>query len=293
MNLQRTNTMKISGVDTGHGPTADCRGVRHGALQGGFPLLTRMGVLLLLLLVGAGLPAPEAGAAGTKESCVVCHSDPDFLVRNKKLYDYFRDFSLSTHSQEGVTCSDCHGGNPKAGDKEGAHKGTIMNPSDPRSPINYRNVPQTCAKCHDDVFESFRGSPHFKHLKAMDKDVQGPNCVTCHGSVNLTVLNVNTVRAACERCHNKQRKILPEVPDKAEAVLHDLLSVSRYYQFIATREAPEDIRAFFKKVDPIVKDLTLQWHTFDLESVEAKTRELLVLLKKKRSELRDKKPAKQ
>ncbi|MDH4249293.1 MAG: cytochrome c3 family protein [Deltaproteobacteria bacterium] len=247
---------------------------------------------LLLLLLTLGSPAPAFAAPAKGDSCETCHSDPDFLVRNKKLYDYYRDWALSTHSQEGVTCSDCHGGNPKTKTKEEAHKGTYMDPADPRSPINYRNVPLTCSKCHEDVFKSFQGSPHFKHLKAMDKDVQGPNCVTCHGSVNLTVLNVNTVRAACERCHNTQRKILPEVPDKAEAVLHDLLSVSRYYQFIVSRSEPQEVRAFFNKVDPIVEELTLQWHTFDLKSVQAKTRELLVLLKEKRSELRDQKQRK-
>jgi formate-dependent nitrite reductase cytochrome c552 subunit len=50
--------------------------------------------------------------AGVTNSCIECHGQPDLRVTEKKLYKYFREWELSIHAQEGVTCVDCHGGNP-------------------------------------------------------------------------------------------------------------------------------------------------------------------------------------
>ena len=46
---------------------------------------------LALTLLG-GVPANAESPAKGEDSCVACHRNPDFLVRNKKLYDYFRDW---------------------------------------------------------------------------------------------------------------------------------------------------------------------------------------------------------
>ena len=76
----------------------------------------RLGLVLTLL---AALPAGAQAPAKQKDSCVDCHRNPDFLVQNKKLYDYFRDWQLSIHRQHDVSCSDCHGGHPEIADKKG------------------------------------------------------------------------------------------------------------------------------------------------------------------------------
>jgi len=79
----------------------------------------------LVLTLLAALPAGAEAPATVKDSCVACHRNPDFLVQNKKLYDYFRDWQLSIHQQNDVSCSDCHGGNPEIADQQGAHGGEV------------------------------------------------------------------------------------------------------------------------------------------------------------------------
>lgn len=240
-----------------------------------------MAALCLVTLPAWGATPKKASA----NSCVDCHSDPNFLVQNKKLYEYFRNWRSSVHGQENVTCVDCHGGNPKAAGKEAAHGGQAMSAANPSSPISYQNVPQTCANCHKDIYESYRQSEHFKHLQDNPDAKQGPNCVTCHGSVSIAVLNVGTVRQACERCHNKETGNYPEIPEQAEDILSRFLSINRFYRYIATQGDPQEVRAIFKTLDPRIKQLNAHWHTFDLDKVGKETREVVDLLKDQREKI--------
>jgi len=234
------------------------------------------------LLVFGGGPASGAGA----NSCETCHANPDFMVTNKKLYDYFQEWNLSIHKQEGVTCDDCHGGDPRAADARTAH-GKGVKATDPSSGIYYKNVPETCGACHDEILSGFRKSNHFRHVakKKLD-DEQGPTCVTCHGSINSEVLNVNTVAAACARCHNEARHNHPENPEKARDALNRFLSIQRFYRYIGVHADADEARDFFRKIDPQIKHLSVTWHTFDLAEIDRATGEVLAELKAKRDEIR-------
>jgi nitrate/TMAO reductase-like tetraheme cytochrome c subunit len=254
------------------------------------PALLALGVLLAL---GTGAwaadPAPRATAKDTN-SCVDCHSDSRFLVQNKKLYEYYQGWKLSVHAAQGVTCAGCHGGDPRAATKAEAHAGAALKASDQSSATNYQNIPDTCARCHKEIFSRFQLSEHYAHLKPNKDNEQGPNCVTCHGSVNTTVLNVNTVRKTCEQCHNEKTENSPEIPAQAETVLNNFLSINRYYRFIAVRSSSEDAKAFFTMVDPIIKKLAADWHTFDIDRIEKETQELVEFLKVRRNDLINKPP---
>ncbi|HKI97102.1 MAG TPA: ammonia-forming cytochrome c nitrite reductase subunit c552 [bacterium] len=220
-----------------------------------------------------------------KSTCVDCHSDPKFLVQNKKLYDYYQAYKDSIHAQSGVTCSDCHGGNPKAATEAAAHGTEALSSANKASPINYRNIPATCAKCHKKIYQMYRQSAHFEHLKAAAPDEQGPNCVTCHGSLNVSVLTVNNVRTTCQQCHNEKTGNNPDIPAHAQAVLNNFLSIDRYYRFIARHSKPEDAKPFFDVVDPVIKQLTAEWHTFDIDSIDEKTHDLVQFMKVRRNDL--------
>ena len=247
---------------------------------------TIRGLCLAGMLVLVAWPVgAQAPARPQVDSCSACHSDSKFFVQNKKLYDYFQSWKDSIHKQEGVTCADCHGGNPKAKTKEAAHGNEALRSSDASSPINYRNIPATCAKCHRKIYEEYRESEHFKHLKAAAQDEQGPNCVTCHGSLNTTVLTVANVRKTCQQCHNKETDNSPEIPAQAEEVLNNFLSIHRYYRFIATRSTPEDAKSFFQFVDPVIKRLNAEWHTFDIDTIDEKTHDLVQFMKVRRNDL--------
>ena len=249
-----------------------------------------LGLLAAAAMLAAGPPARSADK--DLNSCVDCHKDTRFLVQNRKLYEYFRGWELSIHAAQGVTCVDCHGGNPRAATKAAAHAGATLKASERSSSTNYQNIPDTCARCHKDVASRFRLSEHYKHLKPNKDNEQGPNCVTCHGSVNTSVLNVITVRRTCEQCHNEKTGNSPEMPEQAETVLNNFLSISRYYRFIAVRSTPEESKAFFTMVDPMIKRLQAEWHTFDIDRIEQETKEVIDFLKVRRNELIKTRPTK-
>jgi len=245
---------------------------------------------LLLISLGLALPAFAAGDAAVADaqgSCIACHSNPDFLVTAKKLYDYYQDWEISVHRQEDVGCEDCHGGNSEARDQKGAHGSEVSGGLTAGSAVSFENIPSTCGNCHGDIYEGFRKSNHFGHIVKKKQEKQGPNCVTCHGSMNTTVLNVNTVKKACQRCHNEATANHPEIPEKASDILNRFLSIQRYHRYIGIRGDPAETQAFFAVMDERVRDLSVLWHTFDLPKIDKETRFVLDLLKTKRAEVRN------
>jgi nitrate/TMAO reductase-like tetraheme cytochrome c subunit len=248
------------------------------------PQTRRAFLLLALLLVVSVAPWARARAAANGDSCVGCHSDPSFLVTNKKLYDYFQKWRDSIHGQEEVTCVDCHGGNPDAVDKDAAHAGGL-DAANHKSAVNFRNIPNTCGTCHEEIYDGFRESEHFAHVEKKKDDGQGPTCVTCHGSINVAVLNVNTVEETCSRCHNEESENTPETPEKARALLNRFLSIHRYYRYITVRGDPAETEGFFDAVDARIHALSVTWHTFDLDEIEEKTEAVLESVRRKREEV--------
>jgi hypothetical protein len=236
------------------------------------------------------LAPPELAAAPLESSCEGCHRDPDFLVTNNQLYNYYQEWSGSVHQQEEVTCDDCHGGDARAEGKEAAHADGVR-ASDPASGIYFKNVPETCGTCHDEVLEGFSKSSHFEHVEKKQGDEQGPTCVTCHGSIDSAVLDVNTVAEACARCHNAESDNHPEHPEKARKVLSRFLSIQRFYRYITIRAEPEEARVFFSALDPMLQKLSVTWHTFDLDAIDAETEAVLALMKTKRDEIRTRRRA--
>jgi len=230
----------------------------------------------LLLLTLVAWESPRAQEA--KDSCVDCHSKASFLVTNKKLYDYFQRWGSSIHKQEGVTCVDCHGGDRQSSDKETAHGGDL-DAADAKSAVNFRNIPKTCGGCHEDIYRGFRESAHFEHLVSKGQEDQGPTCVTCHGSINVEVLNVNTVEETCRQCHNDETGNSPENAQEARALLNRFLSIHRYYRYITVRSDPAESKRFFDGVDAQLRDLSVSWHGFDLDEIGEKTEAVLHALR--------------
>lgn len=244
------------------------------------PLLL-LALLALLPVLGA---APQSVSA-EQDSCVWCHQRPELKVTNKKLFDYFQRWSLSVHAAEGVTCAECHGGNPETRQKAAAHGTKPIGAAEKTSPVNYRNIPQTCAQCHEAFFDQYRLSNHFRHLTGKDQE-QGPNCVTCHASVSTKVLNVNTVRATCELCHNQKTENHPDIPAQAERLLGDFLSIQRFSRYLSLKKRQFADRVALTDIEERSEKLFIEWHSFDLTAIERRTAELLTLLKQKRNEIR-------
>ena len=245
----------------------------------------KLGVVALSALLLFPLASwQNASAEEAKDSCVECHGEASFLVTNKKLYDYFQRWGSSVHKQEGVTCVDCHGGNSRSPDKEKAHGGDL-DAAKAKSAVNFRNIPKTCGGCHEDIYEGFRESAHFEHVVSQDQEDQGPTCVTCHGSINVAVLNVNTVEDTCRKCHNEETENSPENAEEARALLNRFLSIHRYYRYITKRGDPAETKRFFEEFDAQIHDLSVTWHTFDLDAIDEKTEAVLEGLRAKREEV--------
>lgn len=238
---------------------------------------------VILLAAVSSLAGVGATASAGEDACVACHKDPAFLVKNRKLYDYYQLWQVSVHAEAGITCTDCHGGNPKGKTKDAAHAGSSRHATSAVSAINFKNIPKTCADCHDDIYTSYKKSAHFKKLTAVTPEgVPGPNCVTCHGSVNATTLNVNTVEEVCAACHNDVTGNHPEIPSRAKYILGRFLAIDRFYRYISLKGDPQQTKSFFSLVDPRREGLASEWHTFDLDHVENETRVLLDALKTER-----------
>ena len=75
--------------------------------------------------------------------------------------------SLAHGNAKAASCVDCHGSHGASGALSGG------------SPVNLRNIPATCAKCHPAEAKDYGLSAHGAALRKGYPDA--PVCTTCHG----------------------------------------------------------------------------------------------------------------
>ncbi len=154
------------------------------------------------------LPTDDANAmtsaANLPHTCASCHQelhlkvDPD--LRMTDAYDrYMRGIhaeGIARGIEAAASCNDCHG----------MHD--LRKAADPLSRVNKMRVPETCSKCHNEVYLKYSRGIHGKALAAGITD--SPNCVDCHGEHQILDINdlnspVNASNLSdyvCSRCHN-------------------------------------------------------------------------------------------
>jgi archaellum component FlaC len=133
----------------------------------------------------------------------------------KDLSEPVRQWSRSVHKEIGITCSDCHGGNPAIKDER------AMEPKEGfKGSPSVKEIPAFCARCHSDIkmmrqfnirtdqFAEYKTSVHGRRL--LEKgDEKVATCVSCHGSHEIrkkndpasTVYHTN-VPETCGKCHS-------------------------------------------------------------------------------------------
>ena len=164
-----------------------------------------------LLLAGFVLAIAAFGQGQTKNSCLDCHSVlPDALgVTQEK-------FSQDIHSQKGLTCVSCHGGDPNSDDPDKA----MSRKAGWKGKIDRKQIPQLCGSCHSDPtymrqfnpslrtdqLDQYHTSVHGKHLAGGDTKVAV--CTDCHSVHDLrapadprSTVNPVNVANTCARCH--------------------------------------------------------------------------------------------
>jgi hypothetical protein len=103
--------------------------------------------------------------------------------------------------------------------------------------------------------------------------------------MSVAVLNAYTVKETCRECHNEETQNRPESAEEFAVLLRRSLSIQRHYHYIAARGDPAATKPFLENIDAHLHDLTLTWHTFDLEAMAKKTKAVLGQLRAKREEV--------
>lgn len=149
--------------------------------------------------------------AQKKDSCVDCHKDMQGPLGDPVVLS-----QGDIHQTRGLSCSDCHGGDPSKDDPGGAmnpQKGFVAKPKP-------KDVPQFCGKCHSNIEfmkkfnpaervdqeREYATSVHGKLLATGDQNVA--TCASCHGYHGVRAVKdpqssvfAMNVAETCSKCH--------------------------------------------------------------------------------------------
>jgi len=124
-------------------------------------------------------------------TCEKCHAE-----QYDNVLDSVHQAALDGGNENAAVCTDCH--NPhEQGRLTDALSGALL-------PEARLGIPQTCARCHSAIYETYKGSIHGEALTGNgNPDV--PTCIDCHGVHNIqnptTALFRNETPQLCARCH--------------------------------------------------------------------------------------------
>ncbi|HSP34345.1 MAG TPA: cytochrome c3 family protein [Thermoanaerobaculia bacterium] len=179
----------------------------------------------LLIIAAIVLAAAAYGAEKPATSCIACHSSDMFDAAAKAKV---QKFASDVHAQIGLSCHDCHGGNPDP--KVAEDSMAAMDPKFKANPFVGKPqrgaIPEFCGKCHSkadfmkrfnpaarvDIVGEYWTSQHGKLLKAGDTNVA--TCVDCHsvhdikakGAADSPVYATH-VAETCSRCHSDPKRM--------------------------------------------------------------------------------------
>ena len=139
---------------------------------------------LLIILLNVGLALAEDTV------CLQCHAgQPGHLSEPIGLWE------MSIHKENGISCHDCHGGDPTDfAMAMSPERGFVGVPTD-------QEIPAFCGKCHVGVKEDYDSSAHGQALGS-----GGPHCVTCHSNHKVEKASLDLINeTSCSRCHEYGR----------------------------------------------------------------------------------------
>ncbi len=184
------------------------KGSKHGGARATPPAL-----LFLLAFL-----AVSAHAAPPQTSCTSCHTDKSAFA------------AADVHAQVGLSCHDCHGGNPDpalADDMAAAMDASFK--ANPYAGTPKRaGIPEFCGKCHSsasfmrrfnpagrvDQVTEYWSSRHGQGLRNGDTNVA--TCVDCHSVHDIkrrtrpdSPVHPTHVAETCSRCHSDAKLMTP------------------------------------------------------------------------------------
>ena len=213
---------------------------------------------------------PLSSYAGDN-ACINCHSGLSKVYPAGKA---FLEWEKSVHDKSGVSCDRCHGGNPAAQTQPRAHQG-ISGPHQSGALLHENRILKVCGACHEPQLKEFTQSRHYKVLLAEKGNVQGPTCMTCHGSMHTAILAPDNVAEACARCHNTESRLAPNVPEEAHATLDlifyakNTIKWSREFVALAKKQGYSVVEAeeALKEAEEKFRRSEIKWHSFDFHEI--------------------------
>jgi hypothetical protein len=178
-----------------------------------------------LVLAALVLVAQVAAAQIATTSCTRCHGGEMFDQAARAKISHFNN---DVHSQVGLSCHDCHGGNPDL--KLAEDPGAAMDPAFKANP--YRGapkrseIPDFCGRCHSnaaymnkfnpaarvDEVSEYWTSHHGQMLRKGIEDVA--TCVDCHSVHDIrrkgnpeSPVYPTHVAETCSRCHSDVKRM--------------------------------------------------------------------------------------
>lgn len=150
-------------------------------------MLARILILAAAILCLTAMPLRAADTV-----CIHCHGGQgkEYLRQPVALW------SSSVHRQNGISCHDCHGGDPSDAEKAMSPEAGFIGP--PKK----AEVPAFCGRCHVGVKENYLQSAHGLAFLAG----KGPHCVTCHSNHGVQIASPELINEkSCSRCHEYGR----------------------------------------------------------------------------------------
>lgn len=178
-----------------------------------------------LLVAFCLLTAAASAQSAPATSCVSCHGGEMF---EESARAKVQAFSGDVHALVGLSCHDCHGGNPDPalGEDMAAAMDESFAPNPYRGSPSRLQIPESCGRCHSsadfmkrfnpaarvDQVTEYRSSQHGQLLASGDTNVA--TCIDCHSVHDIRRRNqadspVHPTRVAetCSRCHSDAKRM--------------------------------------------------------------------------------------
>ncbi|MFH1723479.1 MAG: cytochrome b/b6 domain-containing protein [Elusimicrobiota bacterium] len=141
-------------------------------------------------------------------TCARCHADPKRMAKFPlSERDPIDSYGHTVHGEavaagksNSAVCTDCHGSHDLHGAANSASR------------VFWRNVPETCGRCHANVLSVYAESIHGRASKAGIKE--SPVCTGCHGEHTIrspkdrsSAAWSGAVTKTCSGCHSSERLI--------------------------------------------------------------------------------------
>ena len=170
-------------------------------------------------------PADRTPPVPPETSCTHCHGGELFDEAGQAKVKHF---NIDVHSQVGLSCHDCHGGNPdpKLGDDIGGAMDPLYTPNPYVGAPKRTAIPDFCGRCHSsadymkkfnpaarvDEVSEYWTSNHGQKLKSGLTDVA--TCIDCHSVHNIrrkgnpeSPVYPTHVAETCSRCHSDVKRM--------------------------------------------------------------------------------------